>query len=174
MKKGFVRLAVKNIQSDSIVDGEGIRSVVWFQGCSHHCKECQNPETWDFNGGYEVSLDDVKKQIRELEYQKGVTFSGGDPMMQIEALAELTKYVHECNMDVWVYTGYTFEELMKLAEKNPVYIDALNNIDALVDGRFILELKSLDVKFRGSSNQRILDVKKSLKAGKPVEIEKYK
>ena len=174
MKKGFVRLAVKDIQSDSIVDGEGIRSVVWFQGCSHHCKECQNPETWDFNGGYEVSLDDVKKQIRELEYQKGVTFSGGDPMMQIEALAELTKYVHECNMDVWVYTGYTFEELMKLAEKNPVYIDALNNIDALVDGRFVLELKSFDVKFRGSSNQRILDVKKSLKAGKPVEIEKYK
>ena len=174
MKKGFVRLAVKNIQSDSIVDGEGIRSVVWFQGCSHDCKECQNPETWDFNGGYEVSLDDVKKQIRELEYQKGVTFSGGDPMMQIEALAELTKYVHECNMDVWVYTGYTFEELMKLAEKNPVYIDALNNIDALVDGRFVLELKSFDVKFRGSSNQRILDVKKSLKAGKPVEIEKYK
>ena len=174
MKKGFVRLAVKDIQSDSIVDGEGIRSVVWFQGCSHHCKECQNPETWDFNGGYEVSLDDVKKQIRELEYQKGVTFSGGDPMMQIEALAELTKYVHECNMDVWVYTGYTFEELMKLAEKNPVYIDALNNIDALVDGRFVLELKSFDVKCRGSSNQRILDVKKSLKAGKPVEIEKYK
>ncbi len=174
MKKGFVRLAVKEIQSDSIVDGEGIRSVIWFQGCSHHCKECQNPETWDFNAGYEVSIDEVKDQIKELEYQKGVTFSGGDPMMQVEALGELAKCVHECGMDVWVYTGYTFEEIMKLAEKNPAYIETLKNVDVLVDGRFVLELKSFEVKFRGSSNQRILDVQKSLKKGQAVEIEKYK
>lgn len=174
MKKGFVGLAAKEIQSDSIVDGEGIRSVIWFQGCSHHCKECQNPETWDFNGGYEVSLDDVKKQISELEFQKGVTFSGGDPMMQIEALVELTKFVHECGMDVWVYTGYTYEEVLKLAESNPLYLEALKNTDALVDGRFMIKLKSFDVKFRGSTNQRIIDVKKSLETGKVVEFEKYK
>ena len=174
MKKGYVRLAAKDIQSDSIVDGEGIRSVIWFQGCSHHCKECQNPETWDFNAGYEVSIESMKEQIKELEYQKGVTFSGGDPMFQPEALTELAKCVHECGMDVWVYTGFTYEELMKLAEKNKAYVDALNEIDVLVDGRFVLELKSFEVKFRGSSNQRILDVKESLKEGKAIEIEKYK
>lgn len=173
MKKGYVRLAFPEIQTDSIVDGEGLRSVIWFQGCTHNCKECHNPETHDFKGGYECSLDDIKKQIDELEFQKGVTFSGGDPMQQVEALEELAKYVHEKGMDVWCYTGYTFEELMKLGEKNEHYLSALKDIDVLVDGRFEIKLKSFNVKFRGSTNQRILDVAKSLKKKKAVVIEKY-
>lgn len=174
MSKSYARFATKEIQSDSIVDGEGIRSVIWFQGCSHNCPGCHNPETHDFNAGVEVSLEEMKAQIDELEYQSGVTFSGGDPMMQVEALYELAKYVHEKDMNVWVYTGYTFEELMILAEKNEMFLKALEQIDVLVDGKFIMNLKSFDVQFRGSSNQRILDVKKSLEKKKAISITKYK
>ena len=174
MKKGYVKLANPNIQLDSIVDGEGIRSVIWFQGCSHNCLGCHNPETHDFNSGFEVSIDEMKKKIDHLEYQTGVTFSGGDPMMQVEALEELAKHVHERGMNVWCYTGYTFEELLELAKKNEHYLEALKNIDVLVDGRFILDLKSFNVQFRGSSNQRIIDVAKSLEEGKAVSVLKYK
>ncbi len=174
MEKGFARFATKEIQQDSIVDGEGIRSVIWFQGCSHNCPGCHNPETHDFNAGVIVSLEEMKAQIDELEFQAGVTFSGGDPMMQVEALTELASYVHEKGMNVWVYTGFTFEELMTLAEKNDNYRKALEEIDVLVDGRFVLELRSFDAQFRGSSNQRILDVKKSLEKVQAVKIEKYK
>lgn len=174
MEKGFARFATKEIQQDSIVDGEGIRSVIWFQGCSHNCPGCHNPETHDFNAGVIVSLEKMKAQIDELEFQAGVTFSGGDPMMQVEALTELASYVHEKGMNVWVYTGFTFEELMTLAEKNDNYRKALEEIDVLVDGKFVLELRSFDAQFRGSSNQRILDVKKSLEKGQAVKIAKYK
>ena len=117
MEKGKVRLSVPKIQSDSVVDGEGIRSVIWFQGCSHNCPGCHNPETHDFNAGYEFDLEEVKGWIRELEYQQGVTFSGGDPMMQVDALIELAKVLHESNMNVWVYTGFTYEELINLELK---------------------------------------------------------
>lgn len=174
MKKGYVRLAMPEIQTDSIVDGEGIRSVIWFQGCSHNCFGCHNPETHDFNAGTELSLDEVKSQIDELEFQTGITFSGGDPMMQIEALEELAKYTKEKGMNVWVYTGYTFEEVLKLGESNHHYRDVLNYIDVLVDGKFVMDLKSFEVEFRGSSNQRIVDVAKSLEQGKTVKYKKYK
>ena len=174
MKVEDVKLAIPEIQMDSVVDGEGIRSVIWFQGCNHKCFNCQNPETWDFEGGTKVAIEDVKKQIRELEFQQGVTFSGGDPLYQLDAFIELAKEVHNCNMDVWVYTGFTYEEIMKLAKKNSKFIEALEQIDVLVDGPFIEKLKSFDVKFRGSSNQRIIDIPKSLKENKIILIEKYK
>lgn len=173
MEEGKVRLAIDEIQTDSIVDGEGIRSVIWFQGCSHNCFECHNPETHDFNGGTVVSIEHVKSLIDKLEYQTGVTFSGGDPMMQIDALLELSKYIKEKGMNVWVYTGYTFEEVLEMGKVNPKYMEALKYIDRLVDGKFILKLKSFDVKFRGSSNQRIVDVAKSLKKGCAVLDPKY-
>ncbi len=175
MKSGkSVRLAIKDIQTDSIVDGEGIRSVIWFQGCSHNCFGCHNPETHDFKGGVEVPLEDVKEQIDNLEYQNGVTFSGGDPMMQIEALEELAGYIKEKGMNVWVYTGYTFEQVLEMSKTNEHYLNALKNIDVLVDGPFVMDKKSFDVMFRGSSNQRIIDVAKSLKKGEAVTIKKYK
>ena len=94
MKDGMVRLAVPDIQVDSIVDGEGIRSVIWFQGCGHKCFNCQNPETWDFNAGVLVDIETMKNKIRELEFQQGVTFSGGDPLYQLDAFIELAKEVH--------------------------------------------------------------------------------
>lgn len=174
MKVEEVRLAIPDIQVDSVVDGEGIRSVIWFQGCGHKCFNCQNPETWDFNGGTLLSIESVKEKIRELEFQQGVTFSGGDPLYQLDAFIELAKEVHNCNMNVWVYTGYTYEELLKLGEKDEKYLDALKEIDVLVDGPFINKLKSFNVKFRGSSNQRIIDVPKSLKENKIILVEKYK
>lgn len=174
MKEGFVRLAVPKIQTDSIVDGEGIRSVIWFQGCAHNCEGCHNPETHDFNKGTIKSIEELKDEIRELEYQAGVTFSGGDPMMQIDALVELTKCVKECGMNVWCYTGFVYEDLIKMSKSNEAYLEALKNIDVLVDGKFVMNLKSFDAAFRGSSNQRIIDVQKSLENNKVILVEKYR
>ncbi len=173
MRNMKARFATPEIQMDSIVDGDGVRSVIWFQGCDHKCFNCQNPETWDFDDGVEMDTEEMKKKIRELEYQQGVTFSGGDPLYQVEALIDLAKCVHECNMDVWVYTGFTYEELIKLGKKDKKYLDVLKEIDILVDGPFVNSLKSFAVKFRGSSNQRIINVPESLKKNKVILEEKF-
>lgn len=172
MDKLYVRLA-SPLQEDSIVDGEGIRTVIWFQGCAHNCECCHNPSSHDFNAGELVDVEEIKKKLEKLEFQKGITFSGGDPLYQPEALFELAKYTHKLGMDVWCYTGFTFEELLSMARRNKVIKDVLSEIDILVDGKFELEKKCFEVKFRGSYNQRILDVKESLKENKAVEIEKY-
>jgi len=141
-----IRLA-SDLQLDSVVDGTGIRTVLWTQGCGHNCPGCHNPQTHDFNGGFEEEVEEIVEEIGYLEAQTGVTFSGGDPFYQQEACAIIAKSVHENNMDVWCYTGV---------------IDFLKQIDVLVDGKFIMARHSYSLKFRGSSNQRIIDVKKSL------------
>jgi len=163
----YIRLAA-DLQSDSIVDGPGLRAVLWTQGCGHHCEGCQNPQTWDFEGGGLIPLDVVKEAIDELEYQTGITFSGGDPMYQPEACNELAEYARSKGLNVWVYTGFTYEEILKMAEKKPVYREFLEKIDVLVDGRFILKKRNLSLLFRGSSNQRLIDVPKSLEKGEVV------
>lgn len=147
----------------SLVNGEGLRYVIFTQGCPHHCPGCHNPETHDPNGGREESLDSLK---RELHTQKqkltdGVTFSGGDPFMQPEECAELAAYAHSIGLDVWAYTGWKYEALLGDAGKRRF----LEQVDVLVDGPFIEELKSDACKFRGSTNQRIIDVKESLANG---------
>lgn len=154
-----IRLA-SDLQTDSIVDGVGIRTVIWTQGCSHNCPYCHNPKTHDFGGGELVELDDVIERLEDLSGQDGVTFSGGDPMFQPKECAVLAKKIHELGMNVWAYTGFTFEELLNMG--NPNILDFLSNIDVLVDGKFDISKKSLDLEFRGSSNQRIIDVPKSL------------
>lgn len=159
-----VRLAA-NIQPDSIVDGEGIRTVIWFQGCLHHCKECHNPETWKFDGGIEFDVEEIKTEIKNLKYQNGVTLSGGDPFFQPIAALEIAKYAHSLGLNVWCYTGFTFEELL---EEDIAKKEFLKNIDVLIDGRFEIAKKSLACKFRGSTNQRIIDVTKSLENNKVV------
>ena len=169
----IIRLATDKIQSDSIVDGEGIRSVIWTQGCIHNCLGCHNPETHSFQNGISLDVEMVKKKISQLEGQDGVTFSGGDPMEQPEACAELAKYCKSLGLNVWCYTGYTFEELLKKKEFIPAIMEFLKYIDVLVDGRFILSKKSYDVVFRGSSNQRLIDVAKSLENDTVIEIKKY-
>ena len=160
-----IRLAA-NLQEDSIVDGQGIRTVIWTQGCSHNCPFCHNPSTHDFKGGELVDLVDVISALENLSGQDGVTFSGGDPMFQPKACSILAKKVHELGMNVWAYTGFTFEELIKSTNKD--ILDFLNEIDVLIDGKFEIEKKSMDLEFRGSSNQRIIDVPKSLERKKVV------
>ena len=167
-----IRLA-SPLQTDSIVDGEGIRSVIWTQGCSHNCKGCHNPETHDFKKGFVKNIEELKQEISNLKNQDGITFSGGDPMFQVDAILELAKHCKKNNLNVWCYTGFTFEQLWIMTKSNKKLLELLNNIDVLVDGKFILEEKSFDVIFRGSKNQRILDVKKSLELKKAVEIKKY-
>ena len=156
-----VRLA-SGLQKDSIVDGSGIRTVIWFQGCLHHCYMCHNPETWDLNGGIVFDLDDIKEEIKNLKYQSGITLSGGDPFFQAESATEIAKYAHECNLNVWCYTGFTYEELIEADDDKK---NLLKNVDVLVDGRFENEKNSLACKFRGSTNQRIIDVPKSIEQG---------
>ena len=163
----LIRLASK-LQKDSIVDGEGIRAVIWTQGCPHHCPFCQNPDTWDYNGGFQEDVEDLKKEINTLDDEVGVTFSGGDPFEQPEACYELAKYCHSVKLNVWCYTGYTYEQLLKKAETDNSVKNFLSEIDILVDGPFVNKLKSYEIKFRGSKNQRIIKVKESLKKNKVV------
>lgn len=161
-----IRLA-SPLQSDSVVDGTGIRTVIWTQGCAHACPGCHNMGTHDFNGGEEVSIEDVKDEISKLEGQTGITFSGGDPLYQIDAVIELAKYIESLKMDIWVYTGFTYEEVLKM----PRGQELLTHIDVLVDGKFELKNRSLDAPFRGSTNQRIIDVKRTLKNGHLTLVE---
>jgi len=169
----YIRLAA-DLTTDSIVDGPGLRAVLWTQGCSHHCEGCQNAQTWDFNGGGLVPIDMVLEAIDELECQDGITFSGGDPMFQVEACNKIADYCKKKGLNIWVYTGFTYEEIMKLAKKKPVYLDFLKKIDVLVDGRFILKERDLNLLFRGSRNQRLIDMPKTLKTGEVVLFDEKK
>lgn len=168
-----IRLAVDFLQEDSIVDGEGIRTVIWTQGCKHKCPGCHNPETHSFEDGYLLDMEEVEKMIDDLEGQDGITFSGGDPFYQPKVCSILAKYAKNKKLNIWCYTGFTYESLIKLSSNNSDIMDFLKEIDVLVDGPFLLENKSLDAIFRGSTNQRIIDVKKSLKEKKVVLVEKY-
>ena len=169
-----IRLATPDIQADSVVDGEGIRAVIWTQGCPHHCQGCHNPETHDFNAGYLVDVDTIKEQIKNLTFHTGITLSGGDPLMQVEACLDIARFTKDLGLDIWCYTGFTFEELIIASKTKPIIKDFLNTIDVLVDGKFKLEEKTYDSVFRGSKNQRIIDTKKSLAKDKLVELSKYK
>ena len=176
-----IRLAA-DLQPDSTVDGPGLRTVIWTQGCAHHCKGCQNPQTWDFAGGGLIPISLVLEEIDKLEYQTGVTFSGGDPMYQPAACNQIAEHCKEKGLNVWTYTGFTFEEIMELSKRDPIYLDFLSNIDVLVDGKFVQEELDLSILFRGSRNQRLIDVQKTLKEGNIVlfdertynEIESFK
>ena len=167
-----IRLAA-DLQQDSIVDGEGIRTVIWTQGCPHNCFGCHNPDTHDFNDGALIDIEEIKNKIFKLKNQDGITFSGGDPMCQPIQCSEIAIYARNLGLNIWCYTGYTFEQLITISKTKPEILEFLNNIDVLIDGKFILEEKSLDLIFRGSSNQRIIDVKESLKKHEVCLVEKY-
>ena len=163
-----IRLA-NSLQKDSVVDGPGIRTVIWTQGCPHHCPFCHNPETHSFKGGKLVNVDDIIKEIEETEIQDGITFSGGDPMMQPVPCTVIAKKCKEMGLNIWCYTGFLFEELLE----KPACLEFLKYIDVLVDGKFDNNLKSYSAKFRGSKNQRIINVKSSLKKKKAVCLREY-
>ena len=159
-------LDLSGIVSDSIVDGPGIRTAIFSQGCPHHCPGCHNPETWEFGCGTKMPVETVVEIVQSNPLCRGVTFSGGEPFAQAAAFAKLARLLKEKGYEVASYSGYTFEELLK---GNPAQKELLSSIDVLIDGRFIQAQKSLEIAFRGSKNQRILDVKKSLDAGMAVE-----
>ena len=163
-----IRLAA-SLQPDSIVDGEGIRTVIWTQGCNHHCKGCHNPETWSFDSGYLIDVDSVIKEIDSLAGQDGITLSGGDPFYQVDACTLIAKHCKDKKLNVWCYTGFLYEDLIK----DTKMLELLKYIDVLVDGPFVLKERSLDLYFKGSSNQRIIDVPNSLKENKIVLVSKY-
>lgn len=155
--------------SESIVDGPGIRFVVFCQGCFHSCPGCHNPETHDPHGGYLITVEELWKQINQGKLLKGVTFSGGEPFLQAAPLVELAKKVKGAGLDLVVYTGYLFEELMALAEKKPEIYQLLELTDILVDGPFLINQKDLNLMYRGSRNQRLIMVQESLAQGRPIQ-----
>ena len=159
-------LNLAGIQTDSIVDGPGIRTTFFCQGCPHHCEGCHNPETWDFGCGTQIPVEDIVEIVRSNPLCRGVTFSGGEPFAQAAGFARLASLLKEKGYEVASYTGYTFEELLTGSEDQKHLLSA---IDILIDGPFLLAEKSLEIAFRGSRNQRILDVRKSLAEGRAVE-----
>lgn len=162
----LIRLA--GLVPESFVDGPGIRFTVFVQGCPHHCKGCQNPETHNFEGGRLADVDKLFNKIISYPLISGVTFSGGEPFCQPEPLDYLAGLLKEKDYHLMSYSGYTFEELLEMSEKNPSVKGLLGKLDLLVDGRFELSQRSLELKFKGSRNQRIIDVPESLRAGKAV------
>lgn len=152
------RLSILNIVHDTTVDGPGFRTAIYGAGCSHRCKGCHNPESWDINNGNSFSIEELLAIIKEDEFAN-VTFSGGDPLFQIDGFTELAKRIKkETNKTIWCYTGFTFEYVLNSKELSQI----LPFIDVLVDGRYIEALRDTDLQFRGSRNQRIIDIQKSL------------
>ena len=156
---------------ETIVDGEGIRYSIYLAGCAHHCKGCHNPESWNPSAGIPLTEDMIANIIGEINGNPlldGVTFSGGDPFFHPEEFLALVKRIKESTgQNIWCYTGYTFERLLD----NPKQAELLKYIDVLVDGKFKQALRDESLLFRGSSNQRLIDVKASLKANKTVLLE---
>ena len=159
-------LELSGIVSDSSVDGPGIRTPLFSQGCPHHCPGCHNPETWAFGCGTRIPVEAVVEIVESNPLCRGVTFSGGEPFAQAEGFARLARVLKEKGYEIASYSGYTFEALLRGSEAQK---ELLRSIDILIDGRFILAQKSLEIAFRGSRNQRILDIKKSLAEGRAVE-----
>ena len=156
---------------DSIVDGPGLRYVVFTQGCPHRCEGCHNPETHDFSGGKLTDTEKLYEECTENPLTKGVTFSGGEPFCQAEALYELGCRLKERGYHLMSYSGWTFEELQKKAENEEYVGKLLSILDILVDGRFELANRSLMLTYRGSTNQRLIDVQKSLAENRVTEVE---
>lgn len=162
-----MKIRIAGVVNDSIVDGTGMRFTVFTQGCPHHCPGCHNPQTHDFAGGSESDTDELIRRFRRNPLLDGITLSGGEPFAQCEACLLLAQAAHASGLNVWSYSGYTYEELLNGKEE---WRNLLKELDVLVDGPFILEKRTLECKFRGSSNQRLIDVQASLKAGKVIEI----
>ena len=155
-------ISVLSIIEDTMVDGPGFRTSIYCAGCMHQCAGCHNPQSWDFEGGHSMSTEDIMRVI-EADPFANVTFSGGDPMYQPEGFAELAQAIKtRTDKDIWCYTGFTFETLVY----NPRQRALLEKIDVLVDGPFVKSQRDETLHFRGSRNQRLIDVPASLREGK--------
>jgi len=161
-----IRLA--GIVRESIVDGPGFRFTVFVQGCPHHCPGCHNPQTHDPAGGEDCDWETIFSEFCKDPLLQGLTLSGGEPMEQAEALLPLARAVRGMGKNVMAYSGYTFEQLLEKARREPAVLELLRECFLLVDGRFVLAKRDLTLRFRGSRNQRLIDVPRSLKAGQAV------
>ena len=181
-RKTSVDASTKNAQTirlfgtenDSIVDGLGLRFCVFVQGCNHKCKGCHNPGSWDANGGTLRTISDVLEEIHENALVRAVTLSGGEPFCQACACAKIALELKRDGYNVWCYTGYLFEEVRERADVDACVMELLENIDVLVDGPFVEELNSYELNWRGSSNQRIIDMPKTLAKGEVILWEEPK
>lgn len=159
-------LRVAGVVEDSIVDGDGFRFTIFVQGCPRRCFNCQNPETQPLGGGHIETIDGLMQQIQSNPLLTGVTFSGGEPFLQCAPLARLAKKIHAAGLDLWSYSGFTLEELQ---DRHDQATDALlNEVDVLVDGEYVEELRDLTLHFRGSSNQRVIDMNATRQKGQIV------
>ena len=153
-------IRISGITPESIVDGDGIRYVIFTQGCPHHCVGCHNPQTHSFDGGKLVLIEDIRDDIsKRKKWIDGITISGGEPFCQTDQCSIIAERAQELGLTVWCYTGYLFENLYRQGS------ELLKHIDVLVDGPFVQNEKSLELNFRGSRNQRVIDIPKSLKEG---------
>ncbi len=165
-----MKLKINNYISESYVDGPGIRFTVFTQGCIHNCPGCHNPQTHDFNKGIYFDNEKIVELMNKNPLIEGLTLSGGDPLMQIDECLDLAKMVknQDKNYDIVLYTGYTFEQIIEMGKKNDNLMELLKYIDYLIDGPFILKLRDLELNYCGSSNQRVIDVQKTLKENKII------
>lgn len=164
-------LRIYGIVTDSIVDGPGFRTAIFTQGCTHHCAGCHNPDSHPMDGGKDWTLDEIEAKFTNNPLLDGITLTGGDPFMQPAGCAELARRAHAKGLNVWAYTGYTYEQLQELATNNRDIADLVDQCDVLVDGRFILAERSLDLVFTGSRNQRLIDIAKTRDSGSIVLYE---
>jgi anaerobic ribonucleoside-triphosphate reductase activating protein len=164
-------IRLSGIAYESLVNGPGMRRVFFAQGCKHNCKNCFNTDTHDFCGGEERDLDELIEDTLDNPILRGVTFSGGDPWEQADKFAYMAKFFKEKALNIWSYTGYTYEYIIENKDKRLGWNDLLNSIDVLVDGRFEEDKMQDGLKFRGSTNQRIIDVNESLRLNKVITIE---
>lgn len=164
--EGYIRLSGP-LEHDNIVNGDGLRVVLWTQGCPNHCPGCQNPETWDYESGTLVKIEDIKKELASFKGQVGLTFCGGEPFVQAKACKEIADYARqEFGWNIWSFSGFTYE-IIKEYGKEPR--ELLKSLDALIDGPFILAQRDLSLRFRGSKNQRLLHLE--LGTGKILQVE---
>ena len=160
------KLRIAGIVNDSIVDGPGMRIAVFTQGCHRYCLGCHNPHTWDPNGGQDITVEEILQRVDQNPLLSGVTLTGGEPFEQPEPLIELVKELKKRHLEVAIFSGGTWEELTQ--DRASKQFELLSLCDVLVDGAFREDLKSLELKFKGSSNQNTIDIQKSLASGEIV------
>ncbi|MGE5551320.1 MAG: anaerobic ribonucleoside-triphosphate reductase activating protein [Bacteroidota bacterium] len=161
-----IRLA--GLTKESVVDGPGLRTVVFAQGCPHHCPGCHNPDTWALDGGYETTVEAIWDEIKDARLIRGVTFSGGEPFLQAGPLSALAERIKARGWDLIIYTGYAWEELAARRGRAPALDRLLTLADLLIDGPFVLAERDLGLPYRGSRNQRLIDLRRTETAGVPV------
>ena len=162
----MARLRISGLMNNSIVDGPGLRYTIFTQGCPHKCEGCHNPQTHPFKGGKKINIKKIEKEIETSKLLYGVTFSGGEPFVQAKSLIPLAKFIKEKGLELACYTGFLFEHL--ISGQVPFAKELLQYVDILIDGKFVLSQKSLNLKFKGSKNQRTIDVPSSLQEGQVV------